>query len=900
MATEESTCIPCGLTKPSRNHYFNGKLLVERDFVDEQIYHIAKRRMLNSVLHGNGTVCGLKLRQHPAPDCQSQYIYAEPGVALDCCGREIIVTKNTPINIGLLVAEAGLEFDGTQDLFVAVKYIDRPAEQVPVILPDCDCSDQQQAPNRIEECFEFKVFARDPGEIELVHPPIDAKLDWLHTINLAEQRPSALAVDNQLQQIYVAATSTEASEEDSAQARMYVFRADNHDLITALNTGTNPQDLLVSALGELIYLADENLATDTDIGSLTGIAIYKESGIRANPDPVAYIDLGEPVRMAISPTTGALFALKLASGELVAWSETDLLAWMATDAGNGFPDPAGPLVSHSVSLTDFSIPLDGEITGSNIINIGANGLFVYIVNPSAEGHQSVQVVSISRLFANEGGAVLSTPLPGVENDERAVALNTSVADARFVFLLTKTPDNHARLRRFEWQRESHTFVASGRGGEWVGEPRDLAISATEKWAYVPQSVVQGSGAQSQVAVISVDEIISVEGGDIVNALSKDIRVNGDVLFSRLNVVGRRLYVASADDSDVVEPNRGLVAVLDIEEADCGQLFLQSLEGCPSCEPEGAGDSGEHWVVLGHLPGYEPGQRMLEPGIAQEDDAEIDNFSYRKLVVSNQRLMDVIQCMLDEGFATGLPGPRGALGPDGPTGSQGIDGVAGPTGPIGAQGPVGPQGIEGPQGNDGPIGPRGLRGEGFNAPKVIHINALSWIHDHAGEPDDDRISEIAIAFDEPVRQGSVISQHEFSIDSPKSIVFEAYYDRNLDDDGSMNARFLIPARCFPITNINLVTTLVDDGVEPFEVEKIDGFDLAGVDRSKISEGFVLILEDGFKLPNNVMIRVIFRADFATGEDRGVNVDGNYIGGRLPTGNGFPGSVFESWFWTGNAG
>src|SRR5690606_18717422 len=134
----DTPCIPCGLTKFSRNHYFNGKLLVERDFVDEQVYHMAKRRLLNNVLHGHGTVCGLMLRQHPSPDCQPHYIYVEPGVALDCCGREIVVTRNEPIHISALVEEAGLELDGTQDLFVAIRYREQLAEQVPVILGDCD------------------------------------------------------------------------------------------------------------------------------------------------------------------------------------------------------------------------------------------------------------------------------------------------------------------------------------------------------------------------------------------------------------------------------------------------------------------------------------------------------------------------------------------------------------------------------------------------------------------------------------------------------------------------------------------------------------------------------------------------------------------------------------------
>ncbi len=303
MATEESTCIPCGLNKLSRNYYYNGKLLVERDFVDEQLYHIAKSRMLNSVLHGEGTVCGLKLKEHPSTECQTEYIYVEPGVAIDCCGREIVVTGNEPIHVAGLLEEAGLELDGTLDLFIAIKYDDVAAEQVPVILPDCDCADQQQAPNRIDECFEFKVIAVEQGSIAAVHTPIDARLDWLHTINLANQSPAALAVDHQLRQVYVAALP----DEEGSTARIFAYRTDNHDLITSLNGGTNPHDLIVSSLGDYLFLADENLATDTEIGPLDGVAIFRESDIRSNANPIAYIDLGGPVQLALSPTTGAHF-----------------------------------------------------------------------------------------------------------------------------------------------------------------------------------------------------------------------------------------------------------------------------------------------------------------------------------------------------------------------------------------------------------------------------------------------------------------------------------------------------------------------------------------------------------------------------------------------------------------
>lgn len=895
MATKETTCIPCGLNKLSRNHYFNGKLLVERDFVDEQIYHIAKRRLLNNVLHGNGTVCGLKLRQHPSPDCQEHYIYVEPGVAIDCCGREIVVTRNEPIHITALIADAGLEFDGSQDLLIGIRYRELMTEMVPVILPDCDCADKQQAANRITECFEFAVFAREPGSTPLARPPADARLEWLHTLALSEQTPRAVAVDNQLQQVYVAAL---AGSED-AQTRIYAYRTDNHDLITALNGGGDPQDLIVSALGEYIFLADANLASDTDFGPLTGVAIYRESGIRSNPDPVAYLNLGEPCRLAISPTTGALFALRLESGQLQSWSENDLLNWLATDSGNGFPNPAGPDVSHTVTLEGFSIPAESPIDGASILKIGANGLFAYVADPGKPGHQSLHVVSIARMFANEAGAVINPTLPGVGTDEQGVAISVSIADADFIFLLTThAGEGNARLRRFQWLRDSHELVSSGRGGVWVGAPKDLSISATEKWAYVPQDIDQSGEIQSQVAVISIDEIISVQGGVPVNALSKAVNINGNALFSRLNLVGRRLYVASTDDNAETEPNRGLIAVLDVEEADCAQLFYEALDGCPACKEDD--DPNEGAVILGHIAAYQPGQAMLEPEFANTDDAEIDNFTYRTWIASTTRLMQVIQCLLDEGFATGLPGPRGAPGPEGEQGPQGIPG------------PQGPQGETGPQGPAGENGEDGEDGESYVPPDVAHISALNWRHDEFSTesltgPDNLQFNRtvVALSFDREVMHRNVISRPTKQLDDNdntfiggRSFVFEVYALEQGDTGNPLDHWRYVPAVCFPIMEVE------EEDIElPFERSTRIIRRFIGIDtdlENGVCRGFALALNDAeIRERSPIAYRVIFRGDFALDAERRLAVDVNHLYASLPSGNQMEGGLFESWFWTREA-
>src|SRR6266511_145265 len=63
-------CAPCDIGPFSRNNFFTGKLLLERDFTDEQAYTIDKLRHHNRRLHGWGVVCGLRVKQHPTPGCR--------------------------------------------------------------------------------------------------------------------------------------------------------------------------------------------------------------------------------------------------------------------------------------------------------------------------------------------------------------------------------------------------------------------------------------------------------------------------------------------------------------------------------------------------------------------------------------------------------------------------------------------------------------------------------------------------------------------------------------------------------------------------------------------------------------------------------------------------------------
>ena len=78
------------LKPPERNNYFYGKLLDVFHLEMEQEYFNAKRRLLNRLVTGPGVVCGLGVELAELPDGGTG-VQVLPGLAIDRCGREIIV-----------------------------------------------------------------------------------------------------------------------------------------------------------------------------------------------------------------------------------------------------------------------------------------------------------------------------------------------------------------------------------------------------------------------------------------------------------------------------------------------------------------------------------------------------------------------------------------------------------------------------------------------------------------------------------------------------------------------------------------------------------------------------------------------------------------------------------------
>jgi hypothetical protein len=166
---------PCsGNAVTERLRYFSGQLLQAEDFGDEQDYMLDRIRSHNR-LHGHGVVCGLAVVPTDPP---SGSVVVRPGVALDCCGREIVV--QTPVEIDLTDKRG-------RSVLVTLGYGEEEVSAVPTGDPD-----QVQA-SRIREVPVIAATEERP-EADLTaapcHPCTDPAL-IIASVEVPKRRPIA-------------------------------------------------------------------------------------------------------------------------------------------------------------------------------------------------------------------------------------------------------------------------------------------------------------------------------------------------------------------------------------------------------------------------------------------------------------------------------------------------------------------------------------------------------------------------------------------------------------------------------------------------------------------------------------------------------------------------------------
>ena len=154
---EEPGSGACGTLQQERIRYFTGRHMTARDFRDGDAYHRSHRHLHNRILHGSGVACGLDVRMHWNPECRSDRVIVRCGMAIDCCGREIVVPRDVVSDRMPWGARPEVELEGKSRpdrryvLVLCLLYKESRAEKVPVLYSPEACSSPEMEDGRIRE-----------------------------------------------------------------------------------------------------------------------------------------------------------------------------------------------------------------------------------------------------------------------------------------------------------------------------------------------------------------------------------------------------------------------------------------------------------------------------------------------------------------------------------------------------------------------------------------------------------------------------------------------------------------------------------------------------------------------------------------------------------------------------
>lgn len=910
-----ASCDPCELRTFKRTRYFDGQLLTAADLRDEQAYLRGKDRLHNSHLHGHGTVCGLRVAHHPKEACRDRFVILESGLALDCCGHEIVVPENCQIDLAAKIAEAfearGLEVPADdaagRDVFLRLVYRECDTQKTASLGDPCGCADQGEEYGRTCESWDCVVDI-DPPEQAAIEP-LDVGLEWQNTLTVAQ--PVALASDRDIDRLYLA-------EIEDGGGFLRMFDAETHRLLVRVRLGADediPSALARSSLGDLIYVAIDD-GGDSETGNR--VDIFEQTALENDGAPVAVRQLAAPdgsgaiIGLAVSARDDSLLALT-GNGILLRWTSEQLRGAGGDPIALGL---GGAAPSH-FALTD-----DGRWIVIADDRAGAPALLVVNV---PQLHDAA--IDLDDLASGDAAAVAAAanllsvfPVPHDDGETPRPSRVRFSFDGAFVHVTAATPDQFL-LYRIEVGDTLETFVPLGADTDRYKavvlgapdddrRPVDFALSSREHWAFVLYRLFDGVDPleRSDVVPVALVELADAPQSGVLSAERSEpfrrpaTRADGVAIFEELAFFGTRLYVAgtrtTGDDDEVV----GSISILAVDEEDCASIFRQVVDGCITCD----GDDG---VVVASIRQYREGLLFVLPEAAEAEDVPgtIDNHTDRPLVPSTNTLKRVIDCMLAKGIE-GIPGPRGPRGLDGAQGDPGQDGADGDDG---LQGPPGVVDTDvtlfDPNKQPGTNPDATLVGQTLEMDLPLmdfaRVVSASWHHDQIVTIPDLLVlmetTGLAIGFSRPIRRDTL---HERSV---RGLI--RYRDRELGTICSCQWPFIIEG----ITNIRTdppqdINWLIGNGIGTGNFELITGFDLAddeelvrGVRLRLATASDIDRLRSGVGSPNPngseaVAVEVRLVSDFIL-DRRFRALDGNHVWPGVPdvpSGNGAQGGDWLS--------
>jgi len=174
-----------------RVRYAFGMVLGVSDFRQEQVYFAEQHALANRLLHGAGTVSGLRVGVAAAADGSDAVVSVSEGYALSPKGRWIYV--DTPqcgrldnwLQTHKATANPPLAA-GPRRIYVTLGYDECPTDLVPIAARACAAVEDSQAPSRVVQGFKLGFAWHPPGQpAEEAARAFGELLRWVEIVPLA-------------------------------------------------------------------------------------------------------------------------------------------------------------------------------------------------------------------------------------------------------------------------------------------------------------------------------------------------------------------------------------------------------------------------------------------------------------------------------------------------------------------------------------------------------------------------------------------------------------------------------------------------------------------------------------------------------------------------------------------
>jgi hypothetical protein len=297
-STTSSTSNGTGATLApfQRNRYFYGKLMMVRDFLAEQVYMNGKRQLINRLVDGWGIVCGLEVSSQSASVSgpsgggsgqSGSSLTVNPGVAIDCCGHEIIVDQQVPVTISSLLSNTAPTNTSPFDL--CLSYSECLQEPVTALANASSCEETCEY-NRIQETYQLSLRASTSTSRVANEAAFGKTQQTIYQDSNVLVQRLAPAYVNPGQVFAITLQATPASQNASFNVQLTITEklSSGLKMIQGLNAGSQLQNTFTNLNPSVVYWVQAQA-----VGSQTVASVPPPSGgtNQAPSQPTTTIDV---------------------------------------------------------------------------------------------------------------------------------------------------------------------------------------------------------------------------------------------------------------------------------------------------------------------------------------------------------------------------------------------------------------------------------------------------------------------------------------------------------------------------------------------------------------------------------------------------------------------------------